>query len=253
MKFEVLPTALLRELDQRAVSDYSVPSILLMENAGRGSTEMLCQLGVNGPVVICCGRGNNGGDGLVMARHLELRGVEVRVLVFVPPSRMHAASVAGNGDDRATPPAEAIGLTGDAAINYTIVRRSGIPLKVLTSAETLAAELKGAVWLVDALLGTGSRGEPLPPYNAVIGAMNDAGVPIMAVDLPSGLDADTGTAAPKTIRAAHTCTFVARKPGFQAPGATQYTGAIHVLDIGAPRQLLEEILQRSKGPSKATV
>ena len=103
-------------------------------------------------------------------------------------------------------------------------------------------------WIVDALLGTGARGEPRPPLDAVIDQLNGASAKRLAVDLPSGLDCDTGAAARHTIRAAETCTFVAMKRGFTIPGAAQYTGRIHVLDIGAPRCLVEEMAGQAFQP-----
>ena len=103
-------------------------------------------------------------------------------------------------------------------------------------------QLAGAAWVVDALLGTGAQGEPRPPLAAAIDAINASGVPVLAVDLPSGLDCDTGQPAQNTIRAAHTCTFVAQKPGFLAAGAAAFTGPVTVVEIGAPRQLVEAML-----------
>ena len=100
-----------------------------------------------------------------------------------------------------------------------------------------------AAWIIDALLGTGARGEPRPPLDAVIDQLNAAPAPKLAIDLPSGLDCDTGIAARHTIRATQTCTFVAAKPGFFTPGAEQYVGRLHVLDIGAPRQVIERVLK----------
>lgn len=238
MAIKVLSTALIRQLDERAVHDYSVPSIVLMENAGRGAAETLLRLGIGGPVVICCGPGNNGGDGLVVARHLDLRGVAVKVFVCIGPQRVSQAGI----KEDAVPKAGALGLSADAATNYEIVRRSGIPLEVVCSADRLVAELPRASWIVDALLGTGSHGEPRPPLDAVIAAINAAGMPVLAIDLPSGLDAETGQPAKNTIRARHTCTFVAAKPGFLAAGAAEFTGELHVIDIGAPRKLVEEML-----------
>jgi NAD(P)H-hydrate epimerase len=208
-----------RELDRRAVEEFGIPGIVLMENAGRGVADTLSSLGMSGPVLICCGRGNNGGDGFVVARHLDLRGQRVRVLLLADPAK----------------------LEGDALSNYRVVVASGIPLAIVETAR-LPQELAGAGWIVDALLGTGARGEPRPPFDAAIDAINGSGVPVLAVDLPSGLDADTGQAAMHTIRAAHTCTFVAVKPGFLVPGAAAYTGQVHVLDIGAPRRLVDEIV-----------
>src|SRR5262245_66653409 len=104
----VLTRAQVREIDRRAIEEYGVPGVVLMENAGRGAAEVLLSLGVRGPVVVCCGKGNNGGDGFVIARHLDNRRVPVRVLLFADPAA----------------------LEGDAAINYGIVSRSGVPVVV---------------------------------------------------------------------------------------------------------------------------
>src|SRR6266566_4877690 len=103
-----LTRAQVRELDRRAIEEYGVPGIVLMENAGRGAAELLLALGARGPVVICCGKGNNGGDGFVIARHLDNHGIPVRILLFAPPED----------------------LSGDAAINYRIVERSRLPISV---------------------------------------------------------------------------------------------------------------------------
>lgn len=208
-----------RQLDRRAVEQYGLPGLVLMENAGRGVADRLCQLGIPGPVVICTGAGNNGGDGFVVARHLDLRGHRVRVLLFAEPSP----------------------IASDAVTNLRVLEVSGVSV---TRAEpaTLERELAGAAWIVDALLGTGARGEPRPPLDAAIDRLNATNVPLLAVDVPSGLDCDTGQPARHTIRAAHTCTFVAQKPGFLLPGAERYTGTVHVVDIGAPRSLTEQIL-----------
>ena len=216
-----------RELDRRAVDEYGMSGLVLMENAGRGAADVLERLieagPAKGPVVICCGKGNNAGDGLVVARHLDLRGYPVRVLLWAEPAE----------------------VVGDAAANLRIAQLSGIAIEVFGHAHDpalLARRLDGAAWIVDALLGTGVKGEPRPPLDAVIEQINAAAVPRFALDLPSGLDCDTGEAARHTIRAAQTCTFVALKRGFLAEGAEQYTGRVHVLDIGAPRALVEKIL-----------
>jgi NAD(P)H-hydrate epimerase len=215
-----------REFDRRAIEEYGVPGIVLMENAGRGVAEAIVKLALPGPTLICCGKGNNAGDGFVIARHLELRGYAVRVLLWGTPDEL--------------PP--------DAATNFRIVQKSGIPLEVLgkdDSLERLTVALREAKTIVDALLGTGARGEPRPPLDRVIDALNASGLPIVAVDLPSGLECDTGEPAQHTIRAAHTCTFVAPKPGLVKPEAAAYVGQLHVVDIGAPRQLLRKIFPPS--------
>ena len=212
-----------RELDRRAIDEFGLPGIVLMENAGRGVADKLFQLGIDGRVIVCCGKGNNGGDGFVVARHLDLRHANVRVWLFADPAQ----------------------LSGDAGVNYRVLASSTVPIEILGSpidADRLQAQFATAGWIVDALLGTGAVGEPRPPYDQVIARINASGRPVVAVDLPSGLDCDTGRTAHCTIRAAHTCTFVAAKPGFFAPGADQFTGRIHVLDIGAPRVLVEQML-----------
>lgn len=223
-----------REVDRRAIEQYGMTGLVLMENAGRGTADVLCRLAETGPggrlgrVVICCGKGNNAGDGFVIARHLDLRAVDVGVLVWADPAE----------------------LTGDAGTNFKILRQTGVPIEVFGNrhdAARLTEQLAGADWIVDALLGTGARGEPRPPLDEVIDQLNAAVAKRLAVDLPSGLDCDTGEAAQHTIRAAETCTFVAMKRGFATTGATKYTGRIHVLDIGAPRRLVDEVVGAAKG------
>jgi NAD(P)H-hydrate epimerase len=209
-----------RRVDRLAVQEYGMSGLVLMENAGRGIVDVLCRLGIAGPVVVCCGKGNNAGDGFVVARHLDLRGYPVRVVLC----------------------AEADQLSGDAGANFQILGKSDVPIEPWGDPPALDRALDGAAWIVDALLGTGAQGEPRPPVDTVIDRINAAPAPVLAVDLPSGLDCDTGQVAGHTIRAAHTCTFVATKPGFLVPGADRYTGEVHVLDIGIPRKLLEEAL-----------
>jgi len=206
-----------RDVDRRASAEFGVPGVVLMENAGRGAAELLRSLGVRGPIVICCGKGNNGGDGFVIARHLDNRGLPVRVLLFAKPEE----------------------LTGDAAVNFAIVHKSGIPIDVRggqpVDAEALRRELSAAEWIVDALFGTGLTGAVRPPFDTVIAAINASGAKVLAVDIPSGLDCDTGQPLGATVRAQHTVTFVAQKKGFAMPEAREWVGEVHVVDIGAPR------------------
>ena len=134
-------------------------------------------------------------------------------------------------------------LAGDAAVNFNVLTKTDVPVGVFgdaRDAERLAKLLEGAAWIVDALLGTGARGEPRAPYDEVIEQINAAAAPCLAVDLPSGLDCDTGRPATHTIRAAETCTFLAAKPGFFQPEAAPYIGRLHVCDIGVPRKLIEQ-------------
>jgi NAD(P)H-hydrate epimerase len=226
MKILTLNRQQSQEVDRRAVAEFGMSSLVLMENAGRGLADKLHELGVRGPVAICCGRGNNGGDGFVLARHLDLRGVKVRVALWADPAD----------------------LRGDAAVNYSILSHCDVPIEVFGDnydEGQLLRTLSGAEWIVDALLGTGSRGEPRPPLDRVIDQLNAHPAAKLAVDLPSGLDCDSGVAAAHTIRAAHTCTFVAEKPGFLVPSAHAFTGEVHVLDIGAPRKLIEDCIKNA--------
>ena len=212
-----------RRVDRLAVEEYGFSGLVLMENAGRGVADVLCSLGIAGPVVVCCGKGNNAGDGFVIARHLDLRGHAVQVLLWASPDE----------------------LTGDAAANYRILRQTTVPIEIFGATDDLARldqHIRSAAWIVDALLGTGARGEPRPPLDAVIDRLNASPTPKLAVDLPSGLDCDTGVPARHTIRAAETCTFVAMKTGFLSPAAQPYLGRLHVLDIGTPRGLIDRIV-----------
>ncbi len=206
-----------RAIDHRAIDEFGVPGVVLMENAGRGAAEVLLSLGVRGPVIVCCGKGNNGGDGFVIARHLDLHGITVRILLFAAPEQ----------------------LTGDAAINYQIVKRAGLPLEVHGDAGGLGPGLAAADWIVDALFGTGLAGGVRPPFDQVIDAINASGVKVLAVDIPSGLDCDTGAPLGATIKAQHAVTFVAEKKGFANPASREWTGAVHVVGIGAPRAALQ--------------
>ena len=212
-----------RRVDELAIQRYGISGLVLMENAGRGAVDVLEPLGLGYRIAICCGRGNNGGDGFVMARHLHARGYEVTVLLF----------------------AEASSLTGDAEENFDILCHCSVPIEEFGLDEVddddLDKTLGGHDLIIDALLGTGARGEPRPPFDAVIDAINRQSSPVVAVDLPSGLDCDTGVVAKNTIRAAHTITFVAPKPGFLVPAAKEYVGQLHVVDLGLPPQLLDEI------------
>ncbi len=219
----VLDRNQVRRVDALAISKYGLSGVVLMENAGRGAADLLCELGATNKTIVCCGKGNNGGDGFVVARHLDLRHLSVEVLLFTDPAT----------------------LTGDAATNFRVLEKSGIPMHVVIDEPSMAelpAILSSANWIIDALLGTGSHGDPRPPLDRVIDRINAAGKPILAVDLPSGLDCDTGQPGNPTIRAAHTCTFVAAKPGFLKPQAAEFVGQLHIADIGAPRKLIEEVL-----------
>ncbi len=225
-----------RELDHRAITGFGVPGVVLMENAGRGCAELLIQLNhERTPVVILCGPGNNGGDGFVIARHLDIHGWPVEVFV-VARTNTHAS---------------------DADTNFDILFASGIRYSQChptyfddpQAGVFLERTLRPCGWVVDALFGTGLSRPLGPPFERLVKAVNESGNPVLAVDIPSGLDCDTGEPLGPVVKAAHTATFVAQKKGFLNPAALAWTGEIHVIDIGAPRVLVEEYRRRSRAGS----
>jgi NAD(P)H-hydrate epimerase len=153
---------------------------------------------------------------------LEIRGIPAKVLLLEAPAEPR----------------------GDAGANYAIIRQSDLAVVDLSgekSSERLSGELSAAEWVVDALLGTGAIGPPRPPLADAIRAMNASPARRLAVDLPSGLDCDTGLPAEPTFRADHTCTFVAPKLGYANPLAAPFLGQVHVVGIGVPLRLVEEV------------
>lgn len=212
-----------REIDRLAIDDYGLSGLVLMENAGAGVVRQMAAERAAGPVAIACGRGNNGGDGFVIARHLSALEDVVRILLAAAPEAYR----------------------GDAAVNLRIAERSGLEIRCLADADeqTWQHELAGMPWIVDALLGTGASGPPRGGAAAAIAAINAARresptTRVVAVDVPSGLDADTGDAPGVCVRADLTVSFVAEKAGFANPAAATWTGPVHVAAIGAPACLL---------------
>lgn len=245
-----------RGLDERASAGLGIPTLLLMENAGRGAAGWLAELvGVlppdaggrpfamttgrpdpdvpHGPtpprILVLCGPGNNGGDGGVVARHLDAWGFPVEVVWLARADR----------------------LRGDAATQFGILDRSGVSQSAwlddhpgdTIDPRPLRDRMAAADWLVDGLLGTGLSRTVEGPIRVAIEAINESGRPVFALDLPSGLDADTGAPMGVAVRAEATATFAAPKMGFSAPGAVDYTGKVAVIDIGVPRALIAPFLE----------
>jgi NAD(P)H-hydrate epimerase len=242
-----------RRLDVEASEELGLPTLVLMENAGRGAAGWLAER-VNAvprytggrpfstppseqmqwtpqqvalpKVLIFCGPGNNGGDGGVVARHLDAWGFPVRVIWFTQSDQ----------------------IRGDAAVEWSILNKSGVeqfawfdlgPNQSDLDLSRLATALADTDWVVDGLLGTGLSRPVDGPMRVLIEFMNNSGKPILALDLPSGLDADTGCPLGVAVHATATVTFVAPKLGFSAEGAANYTGEVAIIDIGLPRRLLE--------------
>ncbi|WP_182865775.1 NAD(P)H-hydrate epimerase [Stieleria mannarensis] len=213
-----------RRVDQIAIESYGISGLVLMENAGRGAAEQIAALrhdsGADGNRAVCilCGPGNNGGDGYVIARHLELLGVPVRIVSMVATDR----------------------LTGDAFANAAIAMKAGLPIQVARSAENLDQLLLDDEFVVDCMLGTGATGAPRGLYADAVKIANARRGLRVAIDLPTGLDCDTGIPSEVTFRADLTVTFVAEKDGFSNADAKPWLGTIRVVGIGVPKALLME-------------
>jgi len=194
-----------RAFDRYCIETLGVPSIALMENAGRQIAEAARRMieGLAHPrVLVLAGRGNNGGDGFVVARHLAIDGIRAEIMVLAPRDQIQA----------------------DAGINLAILDRMGFAIQCLAGpAEEIVRQLRprlqAADLVIDGLLGTGTKGSIREPYASVITAVNAAGRAVLAIDIPSGLDGDTGQPLGPTIRTGRTITLAALKPGFSAPGA----------------------------------
>ena len=210
----------IRAFDRYAIETLGVPGIVLMENAGRQIAEaaraMLHE--VHGAsALVLAGRGNNGGDGYVVARHLAICDYRVEVAVLAPRDE----------------------IRGDADTNLRILEAMDLAPTILqgpveTILRNLAPMLERADLVVDGLLGTGTRGPIGEPYAGVIADASASGQPILAIDIPSGLDCDTGLPLGPTLRAARTVTMAAMKEGFRNPEAALYTGDVILADIGVP-------------------
>ena len=207
-----------RAIDAWAIDTLGVPGVVLMENAGRSCAELIQEKLrdiIEPKVCIFCGTGNNGGDGYVIARHLMNSAFRVTVVVCGDPAK----------------------IKGDAKINLNILERMGRPVERLNPADnnitdrvnTYTAE---ADLLVDGLFGTGLRGQVSDEYQYLIEILNACRCPILAVDIPSGLDCDSGEPLGAAIKAIWTVTFAALKKGFTSACAAPYTGEIYVASIG---------------------
>jgi NAD(P)H-hydrate epimerase len=201
------------DADRAAIEEFGVDVLSLMENAGRGVALLARRMlgGTTEGRSICCvvGKGNNGGDGLVAARHLHDWGAKVRVVL------------GGNRSELRDVP--------DRQLN--ILDRMGVPIR------GPEGELGGAELLVDGLLGYGSKGAPREPVAGLIRRMNASNVPVLAVDIPSGLDATTGRPNEPCVVAKATATLGLPKTGFLSPGSRRFVGELYLLDISMPRNL----------------
>jgi NAD(P)H-hydrate epimerase len=221
----LVQAAEMREMDLEATRRYGIPGLLLMENAGLGIAQVIVEHLFQGKprgkkAVIIAGPGNNGGDGFVVGRHLFNRGAEVRFIISVSPEK----------------------YGGDAAVNFQIIDKMGLPYQVMQqdTADELKAIIKEADLVVDALFGTGFKGAAREPLASLIRSVNEAEKPVVAVDIPSGLEADSGRVAGECIKALTTVTMGMPKIGLYLNPGAQYAGRVVVADISFPPELKSE-------------
>ena len=219
-----------QDIDARATKEYGIPSIVLMENAGRAVAEqvhdVLYKFPVTVQVAILCGTGKNGGDGFVAARYLHKRHENVRVVLMNEGAR----------------------VKGDAGINQAIAEKIGVPAISFAQfmRETKRNLLNTPIVIVDAILGTGFKGPLTPALVDAVAQINhlkkyhNTKVTIVAVDVPTGVNADEGPTGDVAVHADLTITFVCRKKGLHLEASRPYAGRIEVADIGIPEKLLKE-------------
>jgi NAD(P)H-hydrate epimerase len=221
----VLNTQQMREADRRTIDEIGIPSIVLMENAGRqavAAMEAAFEELTTTHVGVVCGRGNNGGDGFVVARTLVQRGVETSVFLL--------GSVAD--------------VRGDARTNLEVLGRIGLTVVEITNAqewELHFSELSQCELIVDAILGTGFHGQLSGLLETVVADLNGLGVPIVAIDLPTGVSADSPDVEGEAIEASMTVTLGAPKVPLVLPPADSHSGDLVIADIGIPIPVLDEV------------
>lgn len=234
--YQAVTAGQMREIEERCEHEFGVRVTTLMENAGRAVAEevrrfireKLQSAPETTKVLVCCGRGHNGGDGLVAARLLHGAGVPTEAFLLAPKK------------GKKHPPAVSANLERAAAC--------GISIHLLEEdSSRLARAAQEAQLLVDAVLGTGSAGKPAGPAHVMIQKMMAAKKPILSVDIPSGLNADTGYHSGAFICAALTLTLGLPKRGLLAPHAQRYVGELKVAEIGFPQQLLKKTKTHSAG------
>jgi ADP-dependent NAD(P)H-hydrate dehydratase / NAD(P)H-hydrate epimerase len=226
----ILTTAQVRALEEAWIKHcHENWGLVLMEIAGLGATKMLLELmeGMPAAVTVLCGRGNNGGDGLVVARHLVRAGLDVLVFMVGSPS----GSSSGSRDNQT---------------NRDILERLGVEIYEITENDLEA--VKTSIWqssaIVDALLGTGLDRPVEGVYAQVIDLMNESARPILAVDIPSGVNSDTGQIMGTAVQASATATFGSIKPGLLCHPGAALAGDLRVIDIGLPMpEMLPEELR----------
>src|SRR6266550_6267003 len=221
----VLNSAQMREADRRTIEEIGIPSLVLMENAGRqvvAAIESVHAELLEQRVAVLCGRGNNGGDGFVVARTLVQRGVEVSVFLI------------GRVAD----------VRGDARTNLEILGRLGLTIVEISDSQAWElhfSEIGQCSLIIDAIFGTGLNAPLSGLLETVVADVNASGVPVVAIDLPSGLSADSHEPIGDSIEAGMTVTLAAPKLPLVLPPAETRAGDIVIADIGIPGLVIEAL------------
>jgi len=220
----------MREMDRMTIEETGLPGVVLMENAGRGAAEVAVQMMAktkSQSVMVMCGRGNNGGDGYVVARYLVNWGHRVRVCSLCALDEVE----------------------GDVRTHMDVLLAMHADVRPVVEHTELAAAARRfshTHLVVDAILGTGLSGEVRDIYADAIDVINAGSVPVLSVDVPSGLDADTGKPLGRAVEATRTATFHAPKVGFRQKGASKYVGKVVVVDIGIPKDVTRAVMRARK-------
>ena len=230
----IVTAAEMQTMDRRTIDEIGIPGRILMENAGRGATRCFLERiyikdgAKEGRVGVIAGRGNNGGDGFVMARYLAQQHIDVEVFLLATKDR----------------------VSGDAETNLKLLQQMKIPIAEVPDVKTLAAHysrMKQKAYWIDAIFGTGLNADVRGHYREAIDFINSLGRPIFAVDFPSGLNADTGRRCGTAINASATATFGFAKIGHLIQSGIDHCGTVDIIDIGIPAAIAESI------PTKQTL
>ncbi len=221
---KVVTAKMMRELDRKAIEEKGIPGIVLMENAGGGAAEVICRSfakSLSQGAVVFAGSGNNGGDGFVIARHLINQELPVKVYLLTDRRK----------------------VKGDARVNLDILANMGAEVSSVTNREKLKASwatVDRCGVIIDAILGTGLQSEVRGFFKEVIELINRSGKPVVAVDIPSGLDTDRGRPLGAAVKANLTLTFGLPKLGQVIYPGVDYVGRLEVIDISIPRDLIDK-------------
>lgn len=210
----------MQDIDGLAQEKFGIPSIILMENAGKEAARVaLDMISGNTDVVCICGKGNNGGDGLVCARHLINKGLNVGTFLLGSPNA----------------------LKQDPKKNYEMLKNSGTKINILKNEQDFSLLnncLNKTHLIIDAIFGIGLTGKVKEPYKTIIDLINQSNRPVLAMDIPSGLDATTGKKLGNCIKASKTVTFAFPKTGFVKNDGPDCVGEVVVADISIPKALM---------------